>query len=157
MNRFFRSAFFPLLVIVALAWLASETLRGNDTKQRDVTYSQVQDQVLDLGRCASRGPRDRWLILPADAVQSLPPCVLDPVVGRGLRDAEAAGDLALGQAASDGLDDLTTALSGQALLLMVTSWRNAVSIKVTSWYAFRRSAEARRRTNVDDRQVVAAT
>jgi cell division protease FtsH len=44
-NRFFRSAFFPLLVIVALAWLASETLRGNDTKQRDVTYSQVQDQV----------------------------------------------------------------------------------------------------------------
>ncbi len=45
MNRFFRSAFFPLLVIVALAWLASETLRGNDSKQRDVTYSQVQDQV----------------------------------------------------------------------------------------------------------------
>jgi hypothetical protein len=83
--------------------------------------------------------------------------VLDPVVGRGLRDAEAAADLALGQAASDGLDDLTTALSGQALLLMVTSWRNAVSIKVTSWYAFRRSVEARRRTNVDDRQVVAAT
>jgi len=77
-------------------------------------------------------------------------------VGRGLRDAEAAGDLALGEAASDGLDDLTTALSGQALLLMVTSWRNAVSIKVTSWYAFRRSVEARR-ANVDDRQVVAAT
>jgi hypothetical protein len=120
-------------------------------------FSQVQDQVLDLGRCASRGPRDRWLILPADAVQSLPPSVLDPVVGSGLRDAEAAGDLALGQAASDGLDDLTAALSGQALLLMVISWRNAASIKVTSWYAFRRSVEARRRTNVDDRQVVAAT
>ncbi len=47
MNRFFRSAFFPLLVIVALAWLASETLRGDNTKQRDVTYSQVQDQVRD--------------------------------------------------------------------------------------------------------------
>ena len=45
MNRFFRSAFFPLLVIVALAWLASETLRGDNSKQRDVTYSQVQDQV----------------------------------------------------------------------------------------------------------------
>jgi len=44
-NRFFRSAFFPLLVIVALAWLASETLRGDNSKQRDVTYSQVQDQV----------------------------------------------------------------------------------------------------------------
>jgi cell division protease FtsH len=44
-NRFFRSAFFPLLVIVALAWLASQTLRGDNSKERDVTYSQVQDQV----------------------------------------------------------------------------------------------------------------
>jgi cell division protease FtsH len=44
-NRFFRSAFFPLLVIVALAWLASQTLRGDNTKKRDVTYSQVQDEV----------------------------------------------------------------------------------------------------------------
>ncbi len=32
-------------MIVALAWLASETLRGDNSKQRDVTYSQVQDQV----------------------------------------------------------------------------------------------------------------
>ena len=45
MNRFFRSAFFPLLVIVALAWLASETLRGDDSKQKKVTYSQVRSQV----------------------------------------------------------------------------------------------------------------
>ena len=45
MNRFFRSAFFPLLVIVALAWLASQTLRGDNTKQRDVTYSMVREQV----------------------------------------------------------------------------------------------------------------
>jgi hypothetical protein len=104
-----------------------------------------------------RGPRGRRLILPADAVQSLASCLLDPGADCGLRDAEAASDLALGQAASDGLDDLTTALSGQALLLIVTSWRNAVSIEVTSWYAFRRSAEAAHRTNVDDRQVVAAT
>jgi cell division protease FtsH len=44
-NRFFRSAFFPLLVIVALAWLASETLRGDNGKERDVTYSTVRDQV----------------------------------------------------------------------------------------------------------------
>jgi cell division protease FtsH len=44
-NRFFRSAFFPLLVIVALAWLASQTLRGDNGKQRDVTYSMVRDQV----------------------------------------------------------------------------------------------------------------
>ena len=101
--------------------------------------SKIRSSI--VGRCALRGPRDRWLILPADAVQSLAPCLLDPVVDRRLRDAEAAGDLALGQAASDGLDDLTTALSGQALLLMVTSRRNAVSIKVTSWHAFRRSVE----------------
>ncbi|HEV8686961.1 MAG TPA: ATP-dependent zinc metalloprotease FtsH [Gaiellaceae bacterium] len=45
MNRFFRSAFFPLLVIVALAWLASETLRGNDAKSVKTTYSDVQHEV----------------------------------------------------------------------------------------------------------------
>jgi cell division protease FtsH len=44
-NRFFRSAFFPLLVIVALAWLASETLRGNDGKSIKTTYYDVQQQV----------------------------------------------------------------------------------------------------------------
>jgi cell division protease FtsH len=32
-------------VIVALAWLASETLRGDNTKERDVTYSMVREQV----------------------------------------------------------------------------------------------------------------
>ncbi len=47
MNRFFRSAFFPLLVIVALAWLASETLRGDNSKQRKVTYSEVRSQVVN--------------------------------------------------------------------------------------------------------------
>jgi hypothetical protein len=78
-------------------------------------------------------------------------------VDRRLRDAEAAGDLALGQAASDGLDDLATALNGQALLLMVTSRRNTVSIKVTSWSEVSRSVKARHRTNVNDRQVVAPT
>jgi cell division protease FtsH len=46
-NRFFRSAFFPLLVIVALAWLASETLRGDNSKERKVTYSQVRQQVIN--------------------------------------------------------------------------------------------------------------
>jgi hypothetical protein len=46
-----------------------------------------------------------------------------------LRDAEAAGDLVLGQAATDGLDDLTTALSRQALLHMTTSRRNPVLIE----------------------------
>jgi cell division protease FtsH len=47
LNRFFRSAFFPLLVIVALAWLASETLRGDDGKSRKITFSQVRNIVND--------------------------------------------------------------------------------------------------------------
>jgi cell division protease FtsH len=44
-NRFFRSALFPLVVIVVLVFLASETLiprRGNDTK---LTYSQLIDST----------------------------------------------------------------------------------------------------------------
>jgi cell division protease FtsH len=47
LNRFFRSAFFPLLVIVALAWLASETLRGDDSKEREATYSSVRGNILN--------------------------------------------------------------------------------------------------------------
>jgi cell division protease FtsH len=47
LNRFFRSAFFPLLVIVALAWLASETLRGDDGKRAKLTYSQVREDVIN--------------------------------------------------------------------------------------------------------------
>jgi cell division protease FtsH len=46
LNRFFRSAFFPLLVIVALAWLASETLRGGDGKTKKATYSDVRNDVI---------------------------------------------------------------------------------------------------------------
>jgi cell division protease FtsH len=44
-NRFFRSAFFPLLVIAALAWLASETLRGDDEKVEKTTYSGLIEKV----------------------------------------------------------------------------------------------------------------
>src|SRR3954452_22654641 len=45
MNRFFRSAFFPLIVIVLLVWLASQTLikQGNHTKT--LKYSQLYDAV----------------------------------------------------------------------------------------------------------------
>jgi cell division protease FtsH len=49
-NRFFRSAFFPLLVIAALAWLASETLRGDDEKVQKATYSELQQRVEDNPR-----------------------------------------------------------------------------------------------------------
>ena len=41
MNRFFRSAFFPLIVIVLLVWLASQTLMPKSTKSAKLTTSQV--------------------------------------------------------------------------------------------------------------------
>jgi len=44
MNRFFRSALFPLIVIVLLVYLASQTLMGNKPKDK-VTYSELKGQV----------------------------------------------------------------------------------------------------------------
>jgi cell division protease FtsH len=44
MNRFFRSALFPLIVIVLLVYLASQTLM-NDKPKEKVTYSQLQQRV----------------------------------------------------------------------------------------------------------------
>jgi cell division protease FtsH len=41
MNRFFRSAFFPLIVIVLLVWLASQTLIPKHSNNVAQTYSQV--------------------------------------------------------------------------------------------------------------------
>jgi hypothetical protein len=74
-----------------------------------------------------------------------------------LADTEATSDLVLGQTATDGLDELTAALNRQALLLMTTSRRSPVSLKATPWRAIGRMFKARRRTDVNDRQVVAAT
>ena len=45
MNRFFRSALFPLIILVVLAWVAVNTLTGDDGKVEEVTYSQLKDQV----------------------------------------------------------------------------------------------------------------
>jgi cell division protease FtsH len=44
MNRFFRSALFPLIVIVLLVYLASQTLMRDKPKDK-VTYSELQTQV----------------------------------------------------------------------------------------------------------------
>jgi cell division protease FtsH len=44
MNRFFRSALFPLIVIVLLVYLASRTLMDQPEKEK-VTYSQLQQRV----------------------------------------------------------------------------------------------------------------
>ena len=41
MNRFFRSALFPLIIIAALVWLALQTLGSHGTKQEKATLSQV--------------------------------------------------------------------------------------------------------------------
>ena len=48
MNRFFRSALFPLIVIVLLVYLASQTLMKGEQKEK-VTYSQLQQQVAANG------------------------------------------------------------------------------------------------------------
>ena len=47
MNRFFRSAFFPLIVIVLLVWLASQTLipKHSHAYKNIQTYSQLKDAV----------------------------------------------------------------------------------------------------------------
>jgi cell division protease FtsH len=44
MNRFFRSALFPLIVIVLLVYLASQTLMSEKPKEK-LTYSQLRTQV----------------------------------------------------------------------------------------------------------------
>jgi cell division protease FtsH len=44
-NRFFRSALFPLIIIAALVWLALQTLGNHGTKQVKMTLSGLQDQV----------------------------------------------------------------------------------------------------------------
>ena len=41
MNRFFRSALFPLIVIAALVWLAVQTLSGHGHKTTKATYGDV--------------------------------------------------------------------------------------------------------------------
>jgi hypothetical protein len=81
---------------------------------------------------------------------------LGPAAHCRLADTEPTSNLVLGQAAPDGLDDLTTAWTRQALLLMATSWGSVFSLETTPWRVIGRSLKARCRTDVDDRQVVAA-
>jgi cell division protease FtsH len=47
LNRFFRSALFPLIVIVLLVYLASQTFIGGGDKEPDTTYSQL---IRDVNR-----------------------------------------------------------------------------------------------------------
>jgi cell division protease FtsH len=41
-NRFFRSALFPLIILVVLAWVAMNTLTGDERQTEKQTYSQVR-------------------------------------------------------------------------------------------------------------------
>ena len=45
MNRFFRSAFFPLIVIVLLVWLASQTLIPKNHHTQKQTYSGLRQAI----------------------------------------------------------------------------------------------------------------
>ncbi len=47
MNRFFRSALFPLIIIAALVWLALQTLGGHGTKTTQATTSYVYSLIRD--------------------------------------------------------------------------------------------------------------
>jgi cell division protease FtsH len=50
-NRFFRSALFPLVIIAALVWLALQTLGGSHGKSTRLTYSDVIQEVKDCPQC----------------------------------------------------------------------------------------------------------
>jgi cell division protease FtsH len=45
-NRFFRSALFPLVIIAALVWLALQTLGGHSQPTSKLTLSQVQQKIV---------------------------------------------------------------------------------------------------------------
>jgi cell division protease FtsH len=45
-NRFFRSALFPLVIIAALVWLALQTLGGHSTPGAKLTLSQVEQKIV---------------------------------------------------------------------------------------------------------------
>ncbi|MGH3111235.1 MAG: ATP-dependent metallopeptidase FtsH/Yme1/Tma family protein, partial [Gaiellaceae bacterium] len=47
MNRFFRSALFPLVIIVLLVYLASQTVLRGDSQTEEITYSALKQEVRD--------------------------------------------------------------------------------------------------------------
>jgi len=54
-NRFFRSALFPLVIIAALVWLALQTLGGHSGKTQKYTYSRVYNQIVECNTDANPG------------------------------------------------------------------------------------------------------
>ena len=54
MNRFFRSALFPLVIIAALVWLALQTLGSHSTKTTQATTSKVYT-LISTGQVNAQG------------------------------------------------------------------------------------------------------
>jgi cell division protease FtsH len=54
-NRFFRSALFPLVIIAALVWLALQTLGGHSQPTSKLTLSQVQQKIEACNTVAGSG------------------------------------------------------------------------------------------------------
>jgi hypothetical protein len=54
-NRFFRSALFPLVIIAALVWLALQTLSGHTAPTSKLTLSQVQQKIEACNTDAASG------------------------------------------------------------------------------------------------------
>ncbi|MBW3592726.1 MAG: hypothetical protein KY396_03435, partial [Actinobacteria bacterium] len=62
MSRFFRSALFPLIVIVLLVYLASQTLLPNKDERTKIPYSQLIDRVEESPEAVNNvlfKPKDR--------------------------------------------------------------------------------------------------
>ena len=55
MNRFFRSALFPLVIIAALVWLALQTLSGHSAPTSKLTLSDVQTRIEACNTDATSG------------------------------------------------------------------------------------------------------
>ena len=66
MNRFFRSALFPLVVIVLLVYLAMQTVIPHDKNTAKVTYAQLIDDVKSQ-------PADFWYSQNGDAPFTIQP------------------------------------------------------------------------------------
>jgi cell division protease FtsH len=65
-NRFFRSALFPLIVIAALVWLAIQTLSGQGEKAEKMTLSEVYVLIEDQPRSIKEvvfNPNKRELVI----------------------------------------------------------------------------------------------
>jgi ATP-dependent Zn protease len=73
-QTFFRSALFPLIVIVLLVYLASQTLMGDDATVRKVAYSEVQRVVHTRPETVdevSFKPAERLVVLKLDGGNTL--------------------------------------------------------------------------------------